>query len=386
MKLAILLIIYISVCALIPFLLYQPVAAVLKKKAAVLIIAVVMMLMAFPVAGALLPDNTIGFFFQRWGNIILGYAMFFFVPLLLLTLVKVIIRWVKNGWEPSAKLTGICLAGLCCLTIAVNVGGTFVAHDVKVTHYEVDKAKLGQTEPLRIVLIADLHIGVNSIPKLYQDMVDRINEQDADLVLIAGDIVTSTYNGMGDPKTYSDILSKINAKYGKYAVYGNHDVDEPLFGGFTFSDAKDVYRNPHMDEFMADCGWTLLQDQIITVPGLDNMVIAGRRDQHRPGDGIEERKNLDQLLAGETRPVLLLEHEPEEMDIFEKYGIGLAVCGHTHDGQIFPGNLYVRLFSRQSYGKKEWGENVTVVTSGVGYFGPPIRVGTISEIVVIDLR
>ena len=64
----------------------------------------------------------------------------------------------------------------------------------------------------------------------------------------------------------------------------------------------------------------------------------------------------------------------------------MMVAGHTHDGQVFPGNVYGRIHDPQSYGIKEWGNTTAIVTSGVGCYGPPIRVGTISEIVVIDLK
>ncbi|MBQ9592406.1 MAG: metallophosphoesterase, partial [Lachnospiraceae bacterium] len=120
----------------------------------------------------------------------------------------------------------------------------------------------------------------------------------------------------------------------------------------------------------------------------NGLILAGRRDESRPGDGIRERASLAGLLAGTdpASPILLLEHEPAELTHLSDYGIDLAVSGHTHDGQIFPGNLVVRLFADQSYGLRKWNDTQVLVTSGVGFYGPPIRVGTISEIVVIDLR
>ena len=72
--------------------------------------------------------------------------------------------------------------------------------------------------------------------------------------------------------------------------------------------------------------------------------------------------------------------------MLSEQGVELAVCGHTHDGQIFPGNLIVRLLSEQAYGLRMCDDTAVVVTGGVGFYGPPIRVGTISEITVIDLK
>ena len=85
-------------------------------------------------------------------------------------------------------------------------------------------------------------------------------------------------------------------------------------------------------------------------------------------------------------PLLLLQHEPTDLEALDEFGIDLAVSGHTHDGQIFPGKIISRIRGPQSYGLKKLGDATVIVTSGVGYYGPPIRVGTISEIVVIDLK
>ena len=117
-------------------------------------------------------------------------------------------------------------------------------------------------------------------------------------------------------------------------------------------------------------------------------MIAGRRDESRPGAGVAERASLEDLFAGldPDEPILLLQHEPSDLKELSAYGIDLAVSGHTHDGQIFPGNVFCRIKGPQSYGLKDWNGTSVVVTSGVGYYGPPIRVGTISEIVVIDLK
>ena len=97
---------------------------------------------------------------------------------------------------------------------------------------------------------------------------------------------------------------------------------------------------------------------------------------------------LKDLTRGVTEDdgVLLLEHEPSDLDEMGDLGVDLSVSGHTHDGQIFPGNIFCRVKGPQSYGMKEWGSASAIVTSGVGYYGPPIRVCTISEIVIIDFK
>ena len=344
----------------------------------------------FPLIGAVVHDGPVCWFFQKWGNIFMGLFMFFFMTLAAVAIIELIIWTVRRA---SKKKVGVPHGAAAMLiiplivTVAVNLAGSQTAHDVKVTNYSIEKEKLGLTEPARIVLFADTHIGVNSTPKIYEDMVDRINEQDADLVVVAGDLVTSSFGAMRDPETYASIMRGIESKYGVYAVYGNHDVDEPLLGGFTYAGKENAKRNPAMEGWVSDCGWKLLTDDVMRIPELNGLVIAGRRDESRPGEGFDERAPLSDLLK-ETDPddsILLLQHEHSDLYELDEYGVDLSVSGHTHDGQIFPGNIITKILTEQSYGMENWGDAIAVVTSGVGYYGPPIRVCTISEIVVIDL-
>ncbi|MBR4144973.1 MAG: metallophosphoesterase, partial [Lachnospiraceae bacterium] len=85
-------------------------------------------------------------------------------------------------------------------------------------------------------------------------------------------------------------------------------------------------------------------------------------------------------------PVIILDHEPDEIKALSAAGADVALCGHTHDGQIFPANLLVRLVYDNSYGYKKIGDTDSIVTSGVGLFGPFMRVGTISEICNIKIK
>ena len=344
---------------------------------------------SFAIIGALTPDGPVCWFFQKWGNIFLGYLLYFFGILLILRLVFLIIRQPRKGSSKQGirKFWSIVLVLTLMVTVGLNVGGSVQSHDVKVTNYELPKETLGLAAPARIVLIGDLHIGVNSGTGLYEDMVDRINEQDADVVLIAGDLVTSSFGAMKDPDRYAEIFRNIRTRLGTYAVYGNHDVDEPLLGGFTYYDKEDAKRNPNMAGWTEACGWIMLEDELTEIPGLEGMILAGRRDEAKPGDGIDERMTLDELMkdADPDKKVLLLQHEPTDLDSLDDVGVDLSLSGHTHDGQIFPGNILVRMIGPQSYGLKDCGSAKAIVTSGVGHYGPPIRVGTISEIVVIDL-
>lgn len=397
-KLIIMIVIYIAVEALGLSLLYFPLRKALASEdgssdRAALPVALLGVVFLFPLIGALVPDGPVCWFFQKWGNITIGYMIYFFSLLLIVRLIEFAVRGVRriltHEKQPlSARYCEIMLIVILAASVTINICGSRTAHDVKTTFYEVPREELGQDRPLRIVLIGDTHIGVNSSPQLYIDMAERINGQEPDLVVFAGDIVTSSYGAMRDPQKYSEILRSINAKYGKYVVYGNHDVEEPLLGGFTYIGAENALRHPEMEQFISDCGFTLLKDEVITLPEFNGLIIAGRRDESRPGDGVKVRAGLAELMKGISpeEPVLLLQHEPSDLEKLDEYGIDMSVSGHTHDGQIFPGNVFSRIKGPQSYGIKKWGDAIVIVTSGVGFYGPPIRVATISEIAVIDIK
>lgn len=347
----------------------------------------------FPLAGSLIPDGPVCWFFNRWGNIYLGFAVYFFGPLLVLGAVslfmqKLVIRGRRGQKQQAGKrIMRLVFGGMLILSLGLNVYGFFKARRVEVTHYEVENASLADGQTLRIVFISDLHISVNFSLSHMREMVERINEQDADVVLVGGDIITSSFKAMGPQEKYKEILKGIQAKYGIYGVYGNHDVEEPLLGGFSYVRPERARRSPEFTEFLKDCGFRMLEDETVLLPELGGLVIAGRKDDDKPGDGTTDRAPLTALLKNvdTAAPLILLEHEPVELDTLGEYGIHLCLCGHTHNGQIFPGNYVVRLFAKQAYGQKDWNGCPVIVSSGVGFYGCPIRVGTISEIVAIDM-
>ena len=120
-----------------------------------------------------------------------------------------------------------CLCALAILT--ASLWGVVNARIIHVTPYDVtiDKSVAGMDE-MKVVLVADLHLGYNIGEKQMQRMVEKINEQDADLVVIAGDIFDNEWEAVDDPDRITETLRGIRSKYGVYACYGNHDIEEPV--------------------------------------------------------------------------------------------------------------------------------------------------------------
>ena len=334
-----------------------------------------------PVAGAFLDNSHMRFALMGVGNIYLGYFLYYGITLALLMLFAGLATLITSRRFSSLYGIILCLSLVCGFTTATY--GMFHAQEIQVRRYDIAVDKPGKD--MTVVFVADLHLSVNSELSTTVKMVDLINRENPDLVLVGGDIFTSSYEALFDPQYYSSALSNIRSRLGVYGVYGNHDVDEPLLGGFPMAPLSEAFRTPRMEQFMKDSGFTMLSDETVLIDGF--LQLIGRVDGEKAGDGTNNRMSAAELLKeiDRTKPVLVLEHEPREYRKLKEAGADVVLSGHTHNGQLFPGNLIVPLFNENGWGYKVVDGLQTLVTAGIGYYGPPIRVGTDSEISVIRL-
>ena len=356
------------------------------KKTRVLRIVIYTLLALIPVLGAFLPKSGFKFFCMGFGNVWLGFFMFYSTFVILSAIITHIVCRVSKDKEMKALGHAINVAFV--LGLIFSGYGLVHAQNPKVVNYDITVNKETENiKELKVVLIADLHLSVNSDIRATEKMVEEVNAQNPDVIVIAGDIFTSNYEGLKNPEKYSKELSKMQAKYGVYAVCGNHDVDENLFSGFSISPISKAYRTSDMDKFFEDAGFTVLYDENVEIAD-GEVVLSGRVDGEKAGDGTNKRKSAKDLLSSvdKTKPVLVLQHEPIEFKNLAESGADVVMCGHTHNGQIFPGNLVIPLFNENAYGVKKLHGIDTIVTAGVGYYGPPIRVGTNSEVTVINIK
>ena len=267
-------------------------------------------------------------------------------------------------------VTGMCIYGM--------------VHAVHIytTRYEVPSKKDAH---LKIALVADLHLGYSIGSHQMEEMVEKINAEEPDVVVIAGDIFDNEYDAIYEPDRVADLLAGLKSRYGTYACYGNHDIEEPVLAGFTFRQSEKKESDPRMDEFLKDANITLLRDEGMLIDG--KFYLYGRPDAHRPGRGIETRKTPDEITAGldKNKPIIVLDHQPKELQELADAGVDIDLCGHTHDGQMFPGNLTIKLMWENACGYLQKGKMHNIVTSGVGLFGPNMRVGTKAEICPITI-
>ena len=222
-----------------------------------------------------------------------------------------------------------------------------------------------QQDELTVVAVSDIHLG-NVVRKgRLVKWVDLINAQKPDLILLAGDIIDHSYQAVVSQGMDRELL-RLKATYGVYAVPGNHDyyagIDRAL-------------------DFMKKSGIHVLRDTAITID--NRVVIIGRDDLTN-----RNRKALKDILNGmnTTLPKIVLDHQPLSLKESMENQVDFHLSGHTHNGQIFPLNKIVSKIYELGYGYKQSGKTHLYVSSGLGLWGAPIRLGTNSEIVKIQLK
>jgi predicted MPP superfamily phosphohydrolase len=221
-----------------------------------------------------------------------------------------------------------------------------------------------------VAAVSDIHLG-STIRKRSMIKLSRlISDIKPDIIFLLGDIV----DGELGPVLRGDLLKSLTipeTKYGLFAITGNHEY----IGG-----AKKTI------PYIEGNGIRILKDEKVTLPG--GIQIIGRLDRDAIRFNSTNRLSLEKLMeqTDMLNPVILLDHQPLNLAMSEKTGVDLQLSGHTHNGQIWPLNYITRKIFELSYGYIKKGETHYIVSSGFGLWGPPIRSGSRSEVVQIDIR
>ena len=287
------------------------------------------------------------------------------MALVLVDLAQLIIKIFVH--DAGLLETVFLICGFLCLAavIIAVIAGLIHARKVVGVYDESPCDKLKQDRS--IVLLTDLHIGYFVGRKHIHNIVEQVNAMHPDMVLISGDLFNG--GGTGECTELSQTareLSQMASSEGTFAVTGNHDPDP----------SDESFRN-----FLRDAGIRLLQDEVCRVGGLQ---LVGRSTKIKP------RKSLKELMeaADPDLASVVIDHDPMGISEAAEAGADCILCGHTHTGQVFPLNFFVRFL----YKKEElWGmarveKTTSVVSSGAGIFSMPMRVGSDSEVVCIDLK
>lgn len=216
----------------------------------------------------------------------------------------------------------------------------------------------------RIAVVSDIHLGPVLGRAHTQRIVDAINATSPDLVAVVGDLVDGTVADLGPA---AEPLARLESRHGSYFVTGNHEY---------FSGAAEWV------EHVRELGMHPLENARVEISGFD---LAGVNDVagESEGQGPDFARALGD--RDRSRASVLLAHQPVVIDEAVKYGVGLQLSGHTHGGQLWPGNVLAELANPTVAGYERYGDTQLYVSRGAGAWGPPVRVGAPSDITVVEL-
>lgn len=243
-----------------------------------------------------------------------------------------------------------------------------VVRRVPVTLANLDPALDG----LRIVTFSDGHLSATYGGRRFERLVELVNEQRPDVVAIVGDLVDGDVPELADEVAP---LADLVSEQGVFFVTGNHEY---------FVDTRAWMRH------LPTLGVDVLRNERVSIRrGTASFDLAGIDDRTAESSGLPGHgADLDAALDGRDDgvPVVLLAHQPVQVQQARAAGVDLQLSGHTHGGQLWPFDYAIRLDQPAVEGLSRHGNTQLYVTSGAGYWGPPMRIGARPEVTVVELR
>uniref|UniRef100_Q479C7 Metallophosphoesterase n=1 Tax=Dechloromonas aromatica (strain RCB) TaxID=159087 RepID=Q479C7_DECAR len=297
-----------------------------------------------------------------------GLAMGLFSSVLVLTVLRDVVRLLADA--PSlAEPTAIAVLGLASLfTLVGYVNARRLARVVTVGIPLANLPK--ELAGFTIVQLSDIHVGPTIKREYVQAIVDRVNQLDADLVAITGDVVDGSVE---DLRAHTAPLGSLRSRHGSYVVTGNHEY----YSGAT----------AWMREFERIGLRGLHNRHVVIAHRGACFVLAGVTDFSAGAFDTGQASDPNAALAGSPPDLLriLLAHQPRSATAAEAAGFDLQLSGHTHGGQFWPWNFFVPLQQPFTAGLHRLGRLMVYTSRGTGYWGPPKRFGAPSEISVLRL-
>jgi uncharacterized protein len=223
---------------------------------------------------------------------------------------------------------------------------------------------------LNIAMVSDIHMGSLIGKKRIEQMVNSINALHPDIVLFAGDILDEVQDPIIRENT-GEPIKKLNAPLGLYGITGNHEY----IGGIN-----------RAVQYINSLGIKLLRDTALLID--NSFWLAGREDKDIERFTEKKRKDLNMILTqvDHSKPLILMDHQPFNLQQSEELGVDLHLSGHTHHGQMWPLNLITNKVYEVSWGYKQKGNTHIYVSCGYGFWGPQVRIGNRPEIVSIKIK
>lgn len=297
---------------------------------------------------------------------VLEYAVLILPPANILSLIL-----KAAGAEKPVYIIAVgCIAILLMAILLVR--GSWNAWSPIIRTYYVQVPKpAGKMKKLRIAMASDLHLGTIVGNRHLKRLVNKVEQIKPDLILLPGDILDDDIEPFLR-KNMSKVLGKLKAPLGIFAVTGNHE-----------------YIGRKVPEFIAAMdaiGIRVLMDEAALVE--DSFYVIGRKDKASAGFGSDGRLPIHELVAplDQSRPLIMLDHQPSDIAKAAENGIDISVSGHTHRGQMMPNHLITRKLFELDWGYLKKGGLHAIVSSGFGTWGPPVRIGSRSEVIHIEIE
>ncbi|HRY34023.1 MAG TPA: metallophosphoesterase [Bacteroidales bacterium] len=308
------------------------------------------------------------------GTFWLAAMLYFFLAAVLFDLLRLLLlplpgfRLKDLVFFPQLK--GILLLSTFLITSVILFAGYRRAVNTRLSRLEIRiPARQAERDSLSIAMASDIHLGTLINTRRLQHLVQLLNGMQPDIILLAGDIVDEDLvpvirNNLGAA------LLELKAPLGVWGITGNHEY----IGG-----ADDAIR------YLETHGIRMLRDTAVKLPGTAWLI--GREDRDKPRFTGRERKSLEELLAGtdDSLPRILLDHQPFGLDKAARAGIDLQLSGHTHHGQLWPLSALTKAIYEVSRGYHRIQNTHFYVSTGFGSWGPPVRTGSRSEVVLVKV-
>lgn len=291
-----------------------------------------------------------------------GVWMAFTLYMTLLLLVADAVRWLL-----APQLHHGFIYALTATLLLLTYGYINYMHP-RINRIDITTNKPFDGDSIKIAAVSDLHLGHGTGKKQLRRYVDMINAEKPDLILIGGDLIDNSIQPLLDKNMHEE-LNMLHAPLGIYMAPGNHEY----ISGYD-----------KCNKFISRTKIQMLRDSMVTLPNGIRIILSDDYSNHRKEDRQTPPWTNDS--ASQSTPILMVEHQPRGIKKAVASGVDLLFCGHTHHGQMWPGNLIVEQLFEQAHGYRKWGNTHVYVSSGLSLWGPPFRIGTSSDMAVFTLR
>lgn len=301
---------------------------------------------SYPLAALLekTAHNFITRIFYALSSVWVGILFFLFSALIIYEVVRL--------FNPDARTAGILIIAIVCVLTIISIANALF---VNIRHIEMTVE--GLETPLEIVHLSDIHVGTIRNSRYLSKIVEKTNALDPDMVFITGDLFD------GSAPLRNDTIRPLD------------DINAKTF--FTFGNHENYEGEQKVMDLLSNTKMQILRNQMTSYKGLQ---IVGVDDPEFANVSFDSYK-LD-----DSKPSILLIHRPVMTGQASRKGFDVMLSGHTHNGQIIPFNLFVRMAFRYVKGLYNHDGMHIYVTPGTGTWGPPMRLGSRNEITHISLR